>query len=305
MLVEGYLLLLTGQPEAAAPLRALLEQQCGSIVAGVRIAGVRCLQSLDGAIRLLHTEPGCVAVLLDLEPRDSALAALNVLHAQVENVPVLALVGHAAEEAGMQAVRTGASDYLRKSDLDAGGMLSRALHCVAQRRELEPALLQRALVDHATGLPRLPLLIDRLEVAMRRCARDGSSGALLLIDLHGSQEMGESLGCVAQAAALHAIAQRLAGLVRSSDSLARVGLDRFVVLLPKESSLLEAMAISEKLVGALREPVRLEGLEADFAIAIGVARFRDATQTPDLFLQRARNAMDRVGREAKGRVRLL
>ncbi len=297
---QSYILLVEYNPDEPALVQSLLSEKSGPA-----IPRIRRLQTLEAALRVLDAEPGCAAVLLDFDaPGDAAREALSAIHAHAPQLPVIALLGDDNAEEGLAAVLAGAQDYLVKGRFDAG-VLGHALQYAGQRGRVESALIERSLHDGLTGLPRRYLLLDRLGVAMRRCARDGSSGALLFIDLSGLKQCNEANGHVAGDQALRAVIARVAAVVRSSDTLARVRGDQFAVLLPKESGLLEALAIGEKLLVALREPLTVGGHELEFSASIGVVRFRDASETPERLVQRANEAMDAAGKESKGRVRLL
>ena len=295
MSAQGSILLVSSDPDFAALLQSLLIQAVGH-----PISEVHWVQSVDAAIRLLDAEPGCT-VLLD-EPDGRNMEGLAALCAC--EVPVIVLVNGGAADSWLSTVRAGAQDYLVKGGFDARA-LAHALQYAVQRKAVESALVERSLHDVLTGLPKRPLLLDRLGVAMRRCARDGSSGALLLIELTGLKQIKQAHGHAAGNQALSTVGARLAGLVRSSDSVARIGASQFAVLLPKESGLLEALAIGEKLIAALREPLSIDGDGMELSADIGVARFRDATESPENLVQRANDALPASGKDAKGRVRLL
>ena len=253
-------------------------------------------------MQLLEAEPDCAAVLLDLNLPDTE--SLSAIRAHAPDVPVLVLVDAGGAGSGLRAVLAGAQDYLVRDRLD-GALLMRALQYAGQRLQVEAALIERALHDTSTGLPRRRLLLDRLGVAMKRCTRDGSSGALLLIELNGLKSIPGALNHLTYDAVLRIAGTRLSGVVRSSDTVAWLGAHEFAVLLPKESGLLEALAIGEKLLVALREPMPAAHTGMELSASIGVVRFRDATESPDSLLTRAHDAMPNVGKDGKGRVRLL
>lgn len=302
MAAPGYVLLIEHHADHAAVLHSLLRSQTAESDAGFAFSGVRCVQTLEAALQLLDTEPGCAAVLLDLDLPDTE--SLSAIRARAPDVPVLVLVSAGNAGLGLLAVLAGAQDYLVRDRLD-GALLMRALQYAGQRLQLEAALIERALHDTSTGLPRRRLLLDRLGVAMKRCTRDGSSGALLLIELNGLKSIHVALNHLASDAVLRLAGTRLSGVVRSSDTVAWLGAHRFAVLLPKESGLLEALAIGEKLLVALREPMPATHAGIELSASIGVVRFRDATESPDSLLARAHEAMPNVGTDGKGRVRLL
>jgi diguanylate cyclase (GGDEF)-like protein len=302
MAAPGYILLVEHEPDNAAVLQSLLRAQSAESAAEFPFSGVRCSQTLEAALQSLDAEPGCAAVLLDLDLPDAE--SLSALRAHAPDVPVLVLVSVGAAASGLLAVLAGAQDYLVRDRLD-GALLMRALQYAGQRMQVEAALVERALRDTLTGLPRRRLLLDRLGVAMKRCTRDGSSGALLLIELDWFNSLGGALNHLACDAALRIAGIRLGGVVRGSDTVACLGANAFAVLLPKESGLLEALAVGEKLLAALREPMPPEHSGVELSASIGVVRFRDATESPDSLLKRAHEAMASVGKDGKGRVRLL
>ncbi len=171
--------------------------------------------------------------------------------------------------------------------------------------KLESELVERVLHDSVTGLPRRRLLVDRLAMAMKRCARDGSSGTLLVIHLDQSGQISQTHGAAAEDLMLSTLAQRLTALVRDSDTVARLAEHEFAVLLPNESGLLEALAVGEKLMEALRRTLAANGRDLAASASIGVARFRDASEPAELMMQRAETAMHAATDDNKGRVRLL
>lgn len=301
MAAPGYILLVEHRADHAAVLQSLLRAQTGASD-GFPFAGVRGAQTLEAALQLLEAEPDCAAVLLDLNLPDTE--SLSAIRAHAPDVPVLVLVDAGGAGSGLRAVLAGAQDYLVRDRLD-GALLMRALQYAGQRLQVEAALIERALHDTSTGLPRRRLLLDRLGVAMKRCTRDGSSGALLLIELNGLKSIPGALNHLTYDAVLRIAGTRLSGVVRSSDTVAWLGAHEFAVLLPKESGLLEALAIGEKLLVALREPMPAAHTGMELSASIGVVRFRDATESPDSLLTRAHDAMPNVGKDGKGRVRLL
>ena len=303
MSAHGYVLLVQSDPEQAAALAALLEQSDPEASDGELPGACRRAADAAAAGRMLQTTPDCRALLIHALRGDGA-AAVDAVRQWVGDIPVIVLLDREDAQAGLDAVRAGAQDYLVLGSFDRGS-LSRALYYATQRKAVESALVENALTDRLTGLPKRRLLLDRLEVAMKRCTRDGSSGALLFIDLNGLQQINDSLGSRLGNEALKAVAARMLGIVRSSDSVARIGGDRFVVLLPKESGLLEALAIGEKVITALREPLPVGSETVQLTADIGVVRFKDASLLPELLVQRAHDTMRAAGKDARGRVRLL
>ena len=128
---------------------------------------------------------------------------------------------------------------------------------------------------------------------------------MLLVDLELLESTGAVPGYVQRNAVLQAVGQRLGALVRDSDTVARFEGSRFAVLLPNESRVLEALAVGEKLAEAVAKPLALHGRELQTSAAIGISRFRDATESAQAMLQRAELAMLLPASDHKSRVRLL
>ncbi len=113
-----------------------------------------------------------------------------------------------------------------------------------------------ALNDELTGLPNRRLLDDRLQQAVERSNRYGTSFALFVVDLDGFKAVNDRLGHAQGDLVLREAARRLFGVMRSSDTLARIGGDEFVVLVNEVGE----PERCEVVVGLLRNAlVRVEG----------------------------------------------
>ncbi|MCW2607771.1 MAG: hypothetical protein JWO60_2464 [Frankiales bacterium] len=99
-----------------------------------------------------------------------------------------------------------------------------------QREQREVEAVVKALHDPLTGLPTRPLLLDRLDHALQRSARDGSEVGVLVVDLDRFKEVNDRFGHAAGDAVLAELGVRLADHVRPGDTAARLGGDEFVVL---------------------------------------------------------------------------
>ena len=266
---------------------------------------VRWVQTVSGALDVLDHEPGCTAVLLDLGlPDAQGLEGLAEIRAHAVDVPIVVLSGDDSDTRGLEAVIAGAQDYLVKGSFDAG-LLKRALQYAAHRKRAELALVERALHDELTGLPKRSLLLDRLAVAIKRCAREGSVGALLFLDLDQFKHVNDSLGHAVGDAVLKTMSQRLTSAVRGCDTVARIGGDEFVVLLMPLAGMQDALSIAEKLLGALAKPMLANQQQLALSASIGVARFQDETESAEQLMARADLAMYRAKAAGKGRVRAL
>ena len=138
-------------------------------------------------------------------------------------------------------------------------------------REYERQLHALAHSDHLTGLPNRRSYEERLEQAGARAARGATPLALALLDVDHFKQINDGLGHAAGDAVLREFAQRLAATVRSTDTVARLAGDEFVVVLEQVGSPLECERIAAKLHDAIRSPFALDGRALQVTSSIGIA----------------------------------
>jgi diguanylate cyclase (GGDEF)-like protein len=128
----------------------------------------------------------------------------------------------------------------------------------------------QATHDALTGLPNRFLLGDRTERAMLASGRSGAHVALILMELDRFREINEALGHPYGDLLLQQIGPRLRGQLRDSDTVARIGGDEFVVMLPDLHFPYQALTVAEKLTAALQHPFLLEGVMVTIDSSAGV-----------------------------------
>ncbi|SDC95642.1 PAS domain S-box-containing protein/diguanylate cyclase (GGDEF) domain-containing protein [Geodermatophilus telluris] len=138
-----------------------------------------------------------------------------------------------------------------------------------QLAEQAGELARLALHDPLTGLANRTLLADRLAHALadRRARRH----AVLLVDLDDFKAVNDECGHEAGDAVLTAVARRLESVVRPADTVARLGGDEFVVLMEDVEGRRDVVAVAERLLGALREPVAFGDERFTVGGSVGVA----------------------------------
>ena len=124
-----------------------------------------------------------------------------------------------------------------------------------ERRRLHDQLSYRAQHDGLTGLPNRALLYEKLEAEIVRASRAGGLLGVLYMDLDGFKQINDAHGHAAGDVVLQEAAKRLIDGVRRGDTVARIGGDEFVVLLPLLGSREDAAQIADKIAAALREPI--------------------------------------------------
>jgi len=141
---------------------------------------------------------------------------------------------------------------------------------IADRKKPADRAWRRANYDHLTKLPNRSLLLDRLTQALAMANRQKSLGGLVLFDVHRLRDVNEHYGHEAGDELLRQCAQRLIVAVRQSDSVARIGEDEFVVLLPRVSDEEALDSLCEKIAGRMSEPFDI--LDTPLSITLNSGR---------------------------------
>lgn len=165
-----------------------------------------------------------------------------------------------------------------------------SFHDITERKEAEERLLHVAHHDALTGLPNRTLLQDRLSQMLAQAKRTGRLVALLFLDLDRFKAINDSLGHVIGDKLLQAVAERLTGCVRESDTVARWGGDEFTIVLTNIHHPLNAAMIAKKILDALSMPFHL-GPELYITGSIGITLFPSHAEDVDTLFRNADAAM--------------
>jgi diguanylate cyclase (GGDEF)-like protein/PAS domain S-box-containing protein len=165
---------------------------------------------------------------------------------------------------------------------------SKIVRDIGERIQAQRTIWLQAHFDPLTQLPNRRLLMDELDAALVKVQRrePAASGelALLFIDLDRFKHINDSLGHAAGDALLVEVSSRIRACVRAADTVARMGGDEFVVLLPSLSNRAEAQAVAARINAALAEPIRLRRDLARLSCSIGyVIHPADGDTASELF----------------------
>jgi diguanylate cyclase (GGDEF)-like protein/PAS domain S-box-containing protein len=151
---------------------------------------------------------------------------------------------------------------------------ARRLAVVAiEHRQLTDRLAYQALHDALTGLPNRLLLDQQLNRALDQAQRHNWLLAVLFIDLDRFKQINDTLGHPTGDLVLEQVSRRLEACLRRSDCLARMGGDEFTVVLIELTDSKDALRVGRKLLGAFREPFRVDGYEFFLTASIGISLF--------------------------------
>lgn len=157
-----------------------------------------------------------------------------------------------------------------------------------------------AFHDALTGLPNRALFDDRLQHGLAQARRHGRALAVMYIDLDDFKAINDVHGHDVGDAVLQAMADRLREHARAADTVSRYGGDEFLYLLLEAGNDHRISAIAERLVNALRKPVRVSIGELTIHASIGISIFpKDGTEAGDL-VKSADKAMYEAKRSKSG-----
>jgi diguanylate cyclase (GGDEF)-like protein/PAS domain S-box-containing protein len=164
---------------------------------------------------------------------------------------------------------------------------------ITEHKLTEERIRRMAQHDSLTELPNRMLFRDRVDQAISLAKRDARQFALLYLDLDRFKAVNDTLGHAAGDALLQAVATRIRGEVRESDTVARIGGDEFAVILPDIAGIEEAQTVAGKIIAALAPPFRLasQGPIAEIGISIGIALYPVDGLDADALVKAADSAM--------------
>ncbi|MCK0164171.1 diguanylate cyclase [Marinobacter sp. S6332] len=151
--------------------------------------------------------------------------------------------------------------------------------------------------DPLTGLPNRLLLSDRFEVALNTSIRQGTTFACLYLDLDKFKPINDLYGHAVGDTVLQSVALKISKLVRSVDTIARIGGDEFfgiIVGLENES---EYCSVAERIARAISEPFEVCGHSVSLGVSIGIALYPDHGQTQTALMEASDVAMFEAKRQ--------
>lgn len=174
------------------------------------------------------------------------------------------------------------------------GALAAVGSSALENAHLVEEIRRAGLVDSLTGLSNHVLFDDRVSQAAAAARRNRERFAVMMLDLDHFKKINDSLGHSIGNEMLQLVADRLVAAARDIDTVARLGSDHFILLLPGVGNSDTAGVIAEKLLAAIRRPITLGGHELFMTASAGVAFFPDDGTKAEHLLRNADSAMHRA-----------
>lgn len=170
---------------------------------------------------------------------------------------------------------------------------------ISERKQMENTIRQMAYYDSLTGLPNRNLLNDRLAVALANASRNSQKVAILFLDLDHFKTINDSLGHDAGDQLLQQVSMRIKEILRKQDTVARMGGDEFIVLMPGLTDTHHTAKLAEKILDALAPAFKIGDNELYVGCSIGISVFPDDGMEIKTLLKNSDLAMYRA--KEKGR----
>ena len=238
------------------------------------VARLRFATRGDEALKLMR-ESAPDLVLLDAEmPGMSGYEVCDAIRADatLADIPVIFVTGHGETDAEVLGLEAGAVDFITKPVNEA--LLLARVRTQLRLKSMSDELRSMATTDGLTGLANRRHFDELMRREWQRCARTGSSIALLMADIDHFKRYNDSYGHPGGDACLQAVAKALTLVARRpADRVGRLGGEEFVVLLP-DTDVAGGQEVAEhavKLIQALALP-HVASLTAEHVtISVGVA----------------------------------
>ncbi len=176
---------------------------------------------------------------------------------------------------------------------------------ISVRQSIELQLKHEVLHDSLTGLPNRAYLREHLIRAMERRRRDPTRiVAVLFMDLDRFKVINDSAGHLVGDELLKEVAVRFIGCARAPDVVARLGGDEFAILMEDIRCSKDALRVAQRVIEALREPVRVAGKELFTSVSVGIAVSDSRYQQAEELLRDADIAMYRAKANGQQRFEL-
>lgn len=198
-------------------------------------------------------------------------------------------------------LRNGRTFKIRHRPMPDGGWVATHEDITEQRRS-EVKIEYMAHHDSLTDLANRVLLNERLERALVRIHRE-EMVAVHHLDLDQFKAVNDTFGHPAGDKLLKTVADRLRGLVRETDTIARMGGDEFVIVQASIADPADATSLAQRIIELMSEPYDIDGHQAVIGASIGIAVGPGDGLSPDKLLRNADLALYRAKGDGRGTFR--
>ncbi len=198
-------------------------------------------------------------ILLDLTLPDST-GLDTLVHARTlfERTPIIVLTGIDDARLGIEALRAGGEDYVRKGTADMS-RLARTVRYALERRFFRERKPEAEIYRRSTGLPGRTIFLDRLTMAMRRADHAGGRLRLAWVRCKAVDTVSDRFGPQLTEVFQRAVLKRLMLAIDLTDTVADLGGGEYACIFESALAAKDLYRLSETMAAAFREPVTVSG----------------------------------------------
>ncbi len=172
---------------------------------------------------------------------------------------------------------------------------------ITERRKAEETIRHLAYYDVLTNLPNRPLFNNRLALELNRAQRNKQQASVMLLDLDKFKNVNDTLGHSLGDRLLQSVGRRLSDIVRSSDTVARMGGDEFILLLTEITDVKYATMIAEKILDTIRKPFVISDHKLYITTSIGISIYPTHGEDAETLIKNADIAMYKAKESGRDR----
>jgi diguanylate cyclase (GGDEF)-like protein/PAS domain S-box-containing protein len=292
---------------AAAANENAERQIAATLEAGCRILGLSSGALYDAADdRVVETfgEPLGAALARVAYAAGAAVAyddvrAVPGLAGHPEARPFAAYIGTPIDVAGVRYGSLSFADHRRRSgfddvDRDLVQLMGALVGSAIERGRSRARLQSLAYTDPVTGLPNRSWLVDRLRTWVDTARRDAVPIGVLFLDLDRFKDINDTLGHDSGDYLLRVVGERLVQAIRTSDVVARMGGDEFVVLAGDGPDMKALGGLADRIIATVEEPIEIDGSDYFVTTSIGIAQYPSDGADAETLVKHADVAMYRA-----------
>lgn len=174
---------------------------------------------------------------------------------------------------------------------------------ITARKLLETRLENLAHFDALANVPNRTLFNDRLKLALSYAKREKKMLAVMFIDLDLFKEINDLYGHETGDIVLKKVSRQLVSCVRESDTVARMGGDEFVILLPIIDDIEDVKLVASKIVEAVAQPIKVAKTHLHVTCSIGIAIYPQHGKDEKLLVINADMAMYQAKKSGKNQAK--
>ena len=223
-------------------------------------------------------------------PDDEAVLSPNLINTLVKNGPLKDADVTCLTKAGGRFPAHFSGSAMHNEEGELEGIIC-VINDITELKNAEHTLRKMAHYDALTGVANRNLFFEKLENAIRETRRDERIFALLYLDLDNFKPINDSMGHDIGDLVLKTIADRLQEVVRTGDTVARMGGDEFTIILNALHSAADAEILARKITEAISAPFAVNGCDCAVGASIGISLFPEDGSNTEILVNKADYAM--------------